>query len=67
MKSDRIKNWPKQERPRERLMAAGAEKLTDAELLAIIPRVGQGLAPRATLSEHVQMFPCAEVEDEWRG
>jgi DNA repair protein RadC len=42
MKSDRIKNWPKAERPRERLMAEGPEQLTDAELLAIILRVGQG-------------------------
>ncbi len=42
MKSDRIKNWPKGERPRERLLAEGADKLTEAELLAIILRVGQG-------------------------
>ena len=42
MKSDRIKNWPKAERPRERLLAEGAERLTEAELLAIILRVGQG-------------------------
>ena len=42
MKSDRIKNWPKNERPRERLLAEGAGKLTDAELLSIILRVGQG-------------------------
>jgi len=42
MESDRIKNWPKEERPRERLLAAGADKLTEAELLAIILRVGQG-------------------------
>jgi DNA repair protein RadC len=42
MKSDRIKNWPKEERPRERLLAEGADKLTEAELLAIILRVGQG-------------------------
>lgn len=42
MKSDRIKNWPKKERPRERLLAEGADKLTEAELLAIILRVGQG-------------------------
>jgi DNA repair protein RadC len=42
MASQRIKNWPKTERPRERLLAAGAENLTDAELLAIILRVGQG-------------------------
>jgi len=43
MKSDRIKNWPKEERPRERLPADGAEKLTEEEWLAIILRVGQGL------------------------
>jgi DNA repair protein RadC len=42
MKSDRIKNWPKETRPRERLLAEGAKKLTEAELLAIIFRVGQG-------------------------
>lgn len=39
---DRIRNWPKPERPRERLLAEGAEKLTEADLLAIILRVGQG-------------------------
>jgi DNA repair protein RadC len=35
MKSDRIKNWPKEERPRERLLADGAEKLTEEKLLAM--------------------------------
>jgi len=42
MKSDCIKNWPKDERPRERLLAEGADRLTEAELLAIILRVGHG-------------------------
>lgn len=42
MKSNRIKNWPVKERPRERLIAEGPERLTDAELLAIILRVGRG-------------------------
>lgn len=42
MKSNRIKNWPKEERPRERLIEEGSDKLTDAELLAIILRVGLG-------------------------
>jgi len=42
MKSDRIKNWPAKERPRERLIAEGPERLTDAELLAIVLRVGRG-------------------------
>ena len=31
-----IKNWPEQERPRERLIQYGAESLSDAELLAIV-------------------------------
>lgn len=42
MKPDRIKNWPKRERPRERLIEEGPEQLTDAELLAIVLRVGRG-------------------------
>lgn len=40
--SERIKSWPTKERPRERLLAEGPERLTDADLLAIILRVGQG-------------------------
>lgn len=35
-----ITDWPEQERPREKLMRAGATALTDAELLAIFLRVG---------------------------
>lgn len=35
-----IKNWPEGERPREKLLRFGAESLTDAELLAIIVRLG---------------------------
>lgn len=35
-----IKNWPEQERPRERLIKYGAESLSDAELLAIFLRSG---------------------------
>jgi len=31
-----INQWPKQERPRERLLNVGAENLSDAELLAIM-------------------------------
>jgi DNA repair protein RadC len=42
MSSERIRNWPTKERPRERLLAEGAERLTNAELLAIILRVGSG-------------------------
>ncbi|MBW6486187.1 MAG: hypothetical protein K0B01_08585 [Syntrophobacterales bacterium] len=42
MSSERIKSWPTNERPRERLFAEGPERLTDADLLAIILRVGSG-------------------------
>jgi DNA repair protein RadC len=35
-----IKDWPEEERPREKLMQRGAGALTDAELLAIFLRVG---------------------------
>lgn len=35
-----IKQWPEQERPRERLLQQGAQSLSDAELLAIFIRSG---------------------------
>jgi DNA repair protein RadC len=35
-----IVNWPEDERPREKLLKLGADKLSDTELLAILLRVG---------------------------
>lgn len=35
-----ITDWPQKERPREKLLAKGAQHLSDAELLAIFLRVG---------------------------
>lgn len=35
-----LTDWPSQERPREKLLAQGAESLSDAELLAIFLRIG---------------------------
>lgn len=35
-----IRDWPAPERPRERLLARGAQSLSDAELLAIFLRTG---------------------------
>ena len=35
-----ITDWPKHERPREKLIAYGASSLSDAELLAIFLRIG---------------------------
>ncbi len=43
--SKTVKNWPLQERPRERLIHYGPTALSDAELLAILLRTGvQGLS-----------------------
>ena len=38
--SSRMKDVPEAERPREKLLARGAEALTDAELVAILLRTG---------------------------
>ncbi|HEY7493042.1 MAG TPA: DNA repair protein RadC [Candidatus Tectomicrobia bacterium] len=38
--SQRIKDWPEDERPRERLLAAGESALSEAQLLAILLRTG---------------------------
>ena len=52
MKSDKIKNWPVKERPRERLIAGGAERQSDADLLAIILRVGRGTFTEGVLGQY---------------
>jgi len=39
-KSAGIASWPQEERPRERLLSKGAQAMTDAELVAILIRVG---------------------------
>ena len=41
MKNMGIQSWPKSERPRERLLQKGPEALSDAQLLAIVLRVGR--------------------------
>lgn len=49
----RITDWPEDERPRERLLRAGAEALSDAELLAIILRVGGKEGSAIDLARHL--------------
>lgn len=53
MSSERIRSWPTKERPRERLLAEGPERLTDAELLAIILRVGIGTFKKGVTGKNV--------------
>lgn len=43
-----IRHWPESERPRERLLAKGAEALSDAELLAIF--LGTGTAQHSAVA-----------------
>jgi len=63
MKSNRIKNWPKEERPRERLLAKGADKLTETELLAIILRIGQGSFKAGMLGQNASDFARTLLKD----
>lgn len=49
----RIKDWPAGERPREKLLQRGPKALTDAELLAIIIRVGSGKATAVDLARSI--------------
>lgn len=49
-----VKEWPENERPRERLIKFGAESLSDAQLLAIILRTGSN---RKTVMEtSIELF-----------
>ena len=44
-----IKDWPEEDRPREKLLDRGAEALTEAELLAIILRTGNASTGESAL------------------
>jgi DNA repair protein RadC len=48
-----IKEWPLDERPREKLLRRGASNLTDAELLAILIRTGKKGATAVDLARHL--------------
>lgn len=64
-----IRDWPAGERPREKLLAMGAESLSDAELLAIFLRTGVSgksavdLA-RDLLTEHGGLGPLLAASRE---
>jgi len=48
-----IKDWPADERPREKLIKRGAGNLTDAELLAILIRTGRKGVTAVDLARHL--------------
>ena len=49
MSSTAIKDWPEDERPREKLLKRGAAALSDAELLALVLRTGDAAAGRSAI------------------
>lgn len=71
--SQRIKDWPEDERPRERLLQLGEEALSDTQLLAIVLRTGDyasgatavDLARRllTTFDEDLEAVSAATVEE----
>jgi len=59
-----IKDWPEEERPRERLLRFGAHQLTTAQLLAIILRTGDKRKSALELGrELLTHFTLKELED----
>ncbi len=63
MSSERIRNWPTKERPRERLLADGPERMTDADLLAIILRVGLGTFKQGVSGKNAYDFALSILKD----
>ena len=50
-----IKDWPADERPREKLLQRGAEALSDAELLGLVLRTGDA-GSRASAVDHARQL-----------
>ncbi len=51
----RIKDWPEDERPREKLLQRGAQVLSAAELLALVLRTGDATSKMSAL-DHARML-----------
>lgn len=47
----RIKDWPEEDRPREKLLRQGAAALTDAELLALVLRTGDAASGTSAVDQ----------------
>jgi DNA repair protein RadC len=51
----RIKDWPEDERPREKLLKRGADTLSSAELLALVLRTGDAASKTSAL-DHARLL-----------
>jgi len=56
-----IKEWPKGDRPREKLLEQGPDALSDAELLAIVLRTGDGRSGKTALDHARQLIKRFET------
>jgi DNA repair protein RadC len=56
-----IKEWPKEDRPREKLLGQGPDALSDAELLAIVLRTGEGRSGTTALDQARQLIKRFET------
>jgi DNA repair protein RadC len=65
MKNKSIKEWPEDERPRERLLRFGAEELSTAQLLAIILKTGGKNKSALALAREIltQFDSLKDIED----
>ena len=59
-----IKDLPMEERPMERLLASGAKNLSNAELIAVVIRSGNGRESAIGLAERILAF-CRETNGEY--
>lgn len=51
-----IREWPEDDRPRERLIARGPAEMTEVELLAIILRTGEGAGGKSAVDQAREML-----------
>lgn len=57
----KIKLWPYEDRPREKLLTSGAKSLTDAELIAIL--LGAGTRKKTALDlAHELLYSCGDLK-----
>ena len=58
-----IKDWPEEDRPREKLLAKGAQSLSETELLAIILRNGNASTGESAIDHARRGQPLRSAED----
>ncbi len=54
-----IKDWPVDERPREKLLTHGAQALSPAELLSVLLAAARAVAVRSILAARCSPTPAA--------